>query len=55
MDDENEIIDNEIIENIEFQITPDQAKKICEYFGVEYDDINDYEICEYLDKIIDEL
>lgn len=47
--------DRELVENIEFKITPDQARKIANHFGVEYEDVNDYEICEYLDKLIDEL
>ena len=42
-------------ENIVFQLTPDQAEKVCNHFGEEYSVLEDYEICEYLDRIIDEL
>ena len=40
---------------INFKITEDQAAKICGYFNEAYEDLQDYEICEYLDKIIDQL
>lgn len=39
--------------NILFHITEDQAKKVCEYFGKNYKDLEEYEICELLDKLID--
>lgn len=40
---------------INYNITEEQAVKICEHFGKNLDDLEDYEICEYLDRIIDEL
>lgn len=46
---------DEEIENISFTLTREQAEKICNYFGEDYTELADYEICEYLDKIIDEL
>ena len=46
---------DEEIENISFTLTREQAEKICNHFGEDYNDLNEYEICEYLDKIIDEL
>ena len=42
-------------ENIIYHITPDQAKKICIYFNEDYKKLEDYEICNYLDTIIDNL
>ena len=40
---------------IDFHITEDQAKTIAAYFYKEYDKLEDYEICELLDKLIDNL
>lgn len=41
---------------IDFHITQDQANKIAEHFGYNIDNLaEDYEICELLDRIIDEL
>lgn len=40
--------------NIEFAITPDQARSICETFGEDYSRMSDFEICELLDRLINE-
>ena len=40
---------------IDFKITEDQAKLICKYWNKDYTKLEDYEICELLDKTIDEL
>lgn len=40
--------------NIEFIITPDQQKVICNHFGKDSNDLCDYEIAELLDQLIDE-
>lgn len=40
---------------LSFGITLDQAKRICEYYGKDINQLEGYEICELLDKIIDEL
>lgn len=40
---------------INFHITRDQADAICEHFGKTVNELEEYEICELLDQIIDEL
>lgn len=40
---------------IDFKLTLEQATRICEYFGEDIDTLEDYEICELLDKYIDEI
>lgn len=40
--------------NILFHITLDQAEIIAKHFGRDINDLEEYEICELLDKIIDE-
>lgn len=40
---------------ITFHITEDQAIKICEYFNEDYRMLEDYEICELLDRLIDKI
>lgn len=40
---------------IDFHITEDQAKLICKYWNQNYNDLDEYEICELLNKTIDEL
>lgn len=40
---------------VNYNITEDQAEKICKHFGKELKDLEEYEVCEYLDRIIDEL
>lgn len=40
---------------IPYKITDEQAKRICEYYGKDINQLEEYEICELLDKIIDEL
>ena len=42
-------------ENILFHITPEQARKICEIKGLDFDTIEEYEICSALDEIIDSI
>lgn len=39
--------------NIDFMITPEQADQLCKYYNV--DAAEDYEICELLDRLIDEV
>jgi len=41
--------------NILYHITYDQARILAEHFGLELDDLEEYEIAELLDKYIDEL
>lgn len=38
-----------------FHITEDQANIICKHFNKDIKDLEEYEICELLDRIIDEL
>lgn len=38
-----------------FMLTKEQAEVICEYFGKNVDETEWYEICEMLDKVIDNL
>lgn len=40
---------------INFHITKDQAEIICEHFNKNLNDLEEYEVCELLDQIIDEL
>ena len=40
--------------NILFHITLDQAEIIAKHFDRDINDLEEYEICELLDKIIDE-
>ena len=40
--------------NILFHITNDQADRIAKHFGKDVNNLEEYEICELLDKIIDE-
>jgi len=40
--------------NILFHITNDQADIIAKHFGKDVNNLEEYEICELLDKIIDE-
>lgn len=40
---------------IGFHITEDQAKIIAAHFGKDYKELEEYEICELLDKLIDEV
>lgn len=40
---------------ISFPLTEDQAAKVCKHYGKDINDLQEYEICELLDKIIDEL
>ena len=41
--------------NINFVLTPDQAATICKHFGVDVDKLEEFEICELLDRLIDEV
>lgn len=40
---------------IDYKITRDQAETICKHFNKNINDLEEYEICELLDKIIDKL
>ena len=40
---------------INFHITQEQAEIICEHFNKNLNDLEEYEVCELLDQIIDEL
>ena len=41
--------------SIMFQISLDQAERLVRYYGKEMQDLEDYEICELLDKYLDEI
>ena len=41
--------------NIDFKISYSQAEKICNYFGKSILQLEPYEICELLDRVIDSL
>ena len=50
------MMNNEPVENnILFHITEDQAIKIANYFNKNITNLEEYEICQLLDKIIDNL
>ena len=40
---------------INFHITQEQAEIICEHFNKNLNGLEEYEVCELLDQIIDEL
>lgn len=40
---------------INFCIDSDQINSLCSHYGMESDELEDYEICELLDKLIDEV
>lgn len=40
---------------IDYHITENQAKLICKHFYKNLEDVEEYEVCEMLDKIIDNL
>lgn len=40
---------------ITFGITLDRAKKICEYYGKDINKVQGYEVCELLDRLIDDI
>lgn len=42
-------------ENYMFTLTSDQKETICTHFGVDVNEVEDWQIAELLDKIIDEL
>lgn len=42
-------------DNITFIFTFEQQKKVCEYFGKDIRNMEEYEIDELLDKVIDDL
>ena len=42
------------MENINFILTPDQARDICEFYDENMDALDEWEICELVDRIIDE-
>lgn len=39
--------------NINFEITPEQAHQLCDYYEVT--GLDEYEICELLDRLIDDI
>lgn len=41
--------------NILFHITEEQAELLCKYFNKDLKDLEEYEVCELLDKYIDKL
>ena len=38
-----------------FHLTEEQSKRVCDYFGKNYNELEEYEICELLDKLIDSI
>ena len=42
------------MENINFILTYEQAKNICEHYGANISEMEEWEICELLDRLIDE-
>lgn len=42
------------MENIEFILTPEQAKDICKHYGANYEEMQNWEIAELLDRLIDD-
>lgn len=40
--------------NINFMLTYDQAQDICEHYGEDITQMEEWEICELLDRLIDE-
>ena len=43
------------MENINFILTYEQAQGICEYYGENIEDLQDWEVNELLDRLIDEV
>lgn len=41
--------------SIDYKITLEQAEIICKYFNKDINKLEEYEICELLDKVIDKL
>ena len=42
------------MENINYTLIPETAKDICEYYNVDINTLEEWEICELVDKFIDE-
>lgn len=42
------------MDNINFILTYEQAKDICAHYGVDIAQMEEWEICELLDRLIDE-
>lgn len=42
------------MEDINFILTFEQAKNICEHYGKDIFYLEDWEVCELLDRLIDE-
>jgi hypothetical protein len=42
------------MENISFILTPEQAQDICKHYNMNASEMEDYEICELLDRLIDD-
>lgn len=41
--------------SILFHLTSDQVELLCTHFGCSQDNLEEYEICEMLDRYIDEI
>ena len=39
---------------VTFQVTREQAERIAKHYNVELDKIENYELCEYIDRFLDE-
>lgn len=42
-------------EDYKFILTLDQKETICTHFGIDVNDVEDWQVAELLDKIIDDL
>ena len=42
------------MENINFILTPEQAKDICNHYGKNFDEMEEWEIGELVDRLIDD-
>lgn len=42
------------MENINFILTYEQAKDICEHYGEDISQMEEWEICELVDRLIDD-
>ena len=42
------------MENINFMLTGEQAKDICKHYGKDIKEMEDWEVCELLDRLIDD-
>lgn len=42
------------MKDINFILTKETAEDICTHYGVDINDMDDWEVCELLDRLIDE-